>query len=256
MLRSSDKIAHCKNLHVRGKKNCLTWRQDTVSRRQPLHGFTLIELLVVIAIIALLVSILLPSLNKAKELAQRIVCASNQRGIGQAIQFYLHDSEGIFPMPQDFYPSSISYIYRGMTYYGSYLGDAKILICPADDINGENSYAISQWTFQGGASNPLDIESVSSPEYAVLLWAYWYPDTTDVVGLNADYWPYAGSLIAGYSVGTGDPNCDPLVRAHLGGSNILFMDFHVEYFEWDPAPGMGPNQYTWPIHSITTYPYE
>ena len=97
MLRSSDKIAHCKNLHVRGKKNRLILRQDTVFRRQPLHGFTLIELLVVIAIIALLVAILLPSLNKAKELAKQVVCMNNQRGCYLATVFYVEDNSGYLP---------------------------------------------------------------------------------------------------------------------------------------------------------------
>ncbi len=51
-------------------------------------GFTLIELLVVIAIIALLVSILLPSLNRARELAKRAVCSTNLNGMGKALVLY------------------------------------------------------------------------------------------------------------------------------------------------------------------------
>ena len=51
-------------------------------------GFTLIELLVVIAIIALLVSILLPSLNRARELAKRAVCMANLNGIGKGIVIF------------------------------------------------------------------------------------------------------------------------------------------------------------------------
>ncbi len=51
-------------------------------------GFTLIELLVVIAIITLLVGILMPALQRAKELAKDLVCASNQKSIGQALHMY------------------------------------------------------------------------------------------------------------------------------------------------------------------------
>ena len=51
-------------------------------------GFTLIELLVVISIIALLVAILVPSLAKAKELARRAHCASNQASIGKGVAIY------------------------------------------------------------------------------------------------------------------------------------------------------------------------
>jgi len=55
------------------------------------RAFTLIELLVVIAIISLLVSILLPSLNRAKDLAKEVVCLTRQKQIGTAIMMYADD---------------------------------------------------------------------------------------------------------------------------------------------------------------------
>ena len=57
-------------------------------------GFTLIELLVVIGIIALLVSILMPALSRAKELAKRTVCSTNLKGMGTATAIYMNDNKG------------------------------------------------------------------------------------------------------------------------------------------------------------------
>ena len=62
------------------------------------RGFTLIELLVVVAIIALLIAILLPSLGRAKEMANRGTCSANLRGIVQSMAVYGASENDAYPV--------------------------------------------------------------------------------------------------------------------------------------------------------------
>lgn len=74
--------------------------QKHAQRKMPVPrklGFTLIELLVVVSIIALLVSILMPALGRARSQAKALLCATQQKDIGTAMSLYMSDWNGNMP---------------------------------------------------------------------------------------------------------------------------------------------------------------
>ena len=167
-------------------------------------GFTLIELLVVIAVIALLLAILLPSLNMAKEHAKRVICSSRLKSIGLALILYADANGGRLPQNDDpghpytayrgdkdyaLHPTGRTPMKLGWLYETGLIDVPQIFYCPSNRLEGRKYKSYTQPGEWGTLPQDYNTQATPPRNNWVRTGYSYYPQSTEKIEIDSIKFP-------------------------------------------------------------------
>jgi prepilin-type N-terminal cleavage/methylation domain-containing protein len=189
--------------------------------RRPPYCFTLVELLVVIAIISLLVSIILPSLNRAKGLAKTMLCSTNLKNTGTSLFMYADNFNDLYPLANNEgiweTPNSMG-LFSWMEQLYPYHEAKKIYLCPERPGNSDYSYFLgvrAAYVATEGYFASVNRGRIRFPSDFVLSGCTSYPFDLDPDDCDKDDYTQ---------------NCVGYPSHNNGEQTILFADNHVKAY--------------------------
>jgi prepilin-type N-terminal cleavage/methylation domain-containing protein/prepilin-type processing-associated H-X9-DG protein len=204
----------------------------TTTDRLP-SAFSLIELLVVISIIALLLSILMPSLARARAAALRLKCAHNLSQIHMALHLYLNANEDTFPCSQDPLPGGYwLWMGRWRSFVEPYLGgkitekNPSVVVCPQDTTYNDSYEAFSYAYSMTFYHSPEQIDQMNTVEDTYIFARPSIPQRLSNVSKPARK-ILAGEWFSNHFSAVGDQGW----WSWRGRRNYLFVDGRVDYLD-------------------------